>query len=266
MTRKIKAPKTVAPKPPRKGPRRPDQTISKPNPNDRVCVKMGLARIFMRDGRVEYDWAKISELWLVDPTPNLATFCRKYDISYATATRHITTSGPRKRSIVSVVRGGYVMSVVRGLLADQTRRAEEDAEKISRAISELSVFSHSAAAFARARMIKVGPRGEEMVNIDAKASDVSYYSRIAREASETIKNLLTIRSGPGGEGDEAREITEMTVDAPAGTSSHEHSQDTKDDEEPGAPTAPDAQAPEGRNAVGDGPSVAEPQPGPDGVG
>jgi len=238
--RAVNAPKTVSPKKAEPKPtRRPYQ-----NPADRVCVKMGLARVV--GPRVEYDWPMIDELWLVDPDNTILGFCKKYDITYAQAHKRLTMSVTRKKAIQAVSRNGYMLAVVRGLLASHHRAAHEDAERFSKTISELTVFSHSAAAFARARMMKMGPGGEEMVNVDAKSSDVAYYARIARDASETLRNLLELKVNVDGTEEQRQEIEGITIDEPkrpnAGTSGHDEEAQHGQPEAPAQPTGPDAQA------------------------
>lgn len=209
-------------------PRRPKLLLT--NPEERICVKMGLARADKPDGRVEYDWEKINELWLADPAPTMLDFCRKYGLNYDHAHKMLKSTAVRKRAVHAVLRSGYMLSVVRRLTESNALRAEESAVKFEQTVHELMVFSRSAASFARARMMKMGPRGEEMVNVDAKATDVAYYARIARDASETLKNLLNLKITVGGTEDEKREVSGITIDAPEGTSEHEDSEQGRPEE------------------------------------
>lgn len=223
-----------------KGAPRPDRQRAKELmlSEERACIKMGLAREYAVDGRVEYDWEKIEELWLVDPETSMASFCRKYGINYAAANKKLRTTPARKKAIHAVSRGGYMFSVVRSLMKSNVSRSMESVEKFEKSVEELMVFSRSAASFARARMMKVGPGGEEMVNVDAKSSDVACYARIARDASETLKNLLTLRVSIEGTGEEIEEVEGITIDEPAGTSQHEAEEDRSE-----APDAPPANPP-----------------------
>ena len=222
-------------------PRRPKLLLT--NPEERICVKMGLARADKPDGRVEYDWEKINELWLADPAPTMLEFCRKYGLNYDHAHKMLKSTAVRKRAVHAVLRSGYMLSVVRRLTESNALRAEESAVKFEQTVHELMVFSRSAASFARARMMKMGPRGEEMVNVDAKATDVAYYARIARDASETLKNLLNLKITVDGTEDEKREVSGITIDAPEGTSEHEDSE--HEDSEQGRPEEASAHEPPG---------------------
>lgn len=204
-------------------PKRPRLLLT--NPEDRLCVKMGLAKADKPDGRVEYDWEKINELWLADPAPTMIDFCRKYGLNYDHAHKMLKSTAVRKRAVHAVLRSGYMLSVVRRITEGNAERAEQSAAKFEQTVHELMVFSRSAASFARARMMKMGPGGVEMVNVDAKATDVAYYARIARDASETLKNLLSLKIAVEGSEEERREVSGITIDVPEGTSGHEDPED-----------------------------------------
>jgi len=220
----------------RSGPVRPNTDLM--NPEDRLCVKMGLARVEKSNGRVVYDWEKINELWIVDPSPNALDFCKKYGLNYQNTHKMLTKSAVRKRTVHAVLRSGYMLSVVRKLTDGHAERAEQSAAKFEQTVHELMVFSRSAASFARARMMKMGPGGVEMVNVDAKATDVAYYARIARDASETLKNLLSLKIAVEGSEEERREVSGITIDVPEGTSEHEdQAEDRKELPEPPADPA-----------------------------
>lgn len=190
----------------------PTQTLAGMKPEDRMCFKLGLAT--MRGGKPTFDWRKIEDLWIADPSTSLADFCRRYHIMYEPATKNIRTSSERKAAIAACVSGGYVLAVTRALVEKHRKNADRDAEMISSAIAELSVFARSAAAFARARMMKMDPSGKESVNVDAKSSDVSHYAEIAKNASTTIKNILELQAGYSGNVEELRDIEQMVIEAP----------------------------------------------------
>lgn len=214
---------------------------------ERRCCKLGLAHANPQNkSKVIYDWGKIQELWLADPSPTLIDFCDKYQISYSSACGTQMFSTNKKRAISQVLTGGYIFSVLRNIMALRARKSEEDAQRLSAAIAELSVFAHSAGSFARARMAKLDSSGRETVNIDARVGDVRHYSAIARDASETIRNLMSIRQDVGVDDPETDQyIDEILVESPAATKSKATSgneqhhpspdEDQPPEEEPGDP-------------------------------
>jgi len=184
------------------------------DPADQLSVRIGIATVG-RGGKIRYIESKLIDLWFADPSQTIIDFAHRYELSYNQVYRILHKTVARKKAVHGALSGGYILSVTRALVQKSADRAEEDAEMVSSAISELAVFARSAGIFARARMAKMSHDGKEIVNVDVKASEVLHYSAIARDVSATIKNLIEVRRPGGATGSDAESIIdELILDAP----------------------------------------------------
>lgn len=224
--------------------------------NDRECVRLGLAHYSTSKGtRLRYDWASIRELWLVDPSVTLTEFAIKYHIPLTILIRDGKLSLAQKKKMVGIIRNGFTLQMIRKVVVRADMDYQGAAERIVRVLDNLAVFSESAAIFARVRMMKLDPQGNEMVNIDSKSKDVGYYSTIAKNVSETLKNVFEIRAKFGLDNPKDKHtIDEIVIEppksmgrkkvtpitpagaAPAGTSGNEQAHPTPTPHQQASPT------------------------------
>lgn len=183
---------------------------------DRECVRIGIARLFPNHPyKLKYDWPAIRELWLVDPAQSIREFAEKYQIAHASLVADGKLSAARKREVNAVIRSGFTLQMLRKMVVRATVDHQSATDRLVRVLDNLAVFSESAAIFARARMIKMDPQGNETVNVDAKSADVRHYSSIAKDVSETLKNLSEIRVNMGLDDDKNRNtIDEIVIEPP----------------------------------------------------
>jgi len=185
-------------------------------PRDRECVRIGIASIIRNDGkRVKYNWAAVRELWLVDPALTLAEFAIKYQIPTVALSKCGHLSAAHKKQMLGIVKNGFFVQMMRKQIVRNVVQSEVASERLVQVLENISVFSESAAIFARARMAKIDPQGNEIVNIDAKSHDVKHYSSIVKDISDTLKNITGIRADLGLDRSSDRNpIDEIMIEAP----------------------------------------------------
>lgn len=182
----------------------------------RECFRLGLARRIKKGGsKLAYDWPSIRELWLVDPAGSVQEFAEKYHIPDTMLYRDAKLSAEHKQEITGIIRNGFTLRMIRKMVVQSGIDLQSSAGRVARIIDNLAVFSESASIFARARMIKLDPQGNESVNVDCKSSDVKHYSSIARDIADTLRSLMEIRIGMGLDNTKERHtIDEIVIEPP----------------------------------------------------
>lgn len=179
---------------------------SLPPVDRRYCVREGLA-VVTPGGVLRYDWPKIRALWHHFPNASLADFARVYDLPYEILRAPKYGFDVRWKRKQLAERGvGFRDEVYDRLKVIEAERVDDLAKSLSATIDRVHEIAAVSLSYVRGKLVKRTDNGDSIPNLLVSASDVSRMALIAQRASETLRNVVDMRSRTGDSRERTRVV------------------------------------------------------------
>lgn len=183
---------------------------------DRLCVRVGLARI-TPTGTIEYDWPAIAQVWLQYPGDN-QDFCRhlgipRNSLDNAAKRSDYGFSSAKKQAIRSIVSKGYRSEVLRLVGVGRSIATADSALALSEILSDLVEVARLTSSFAKAKIVKMH-NGTPIANPNLPTREVKELSAIASNSAATLRSIFDIEKSIMSRNARVRKAVESEIKSP----------------------------------------------------